>query len=67
MEKNLLVRVSLIECEQYKPAETLWFDNFTLDDIRKVGNLESSDLDIKDFFNALCELVYFSDNLKYKL
>lgn len=61
MEKNLLVRVSLIECEQYQSAKTLWFDNFTLDDVRKVSNLESSDLDIKEFLLALREIVYFAE------
>lgn len=63
MTKNLLVRVSLIECKHYEAPKPLWFDNFTLDDIRKVSKLESTDSDVSEFLIALCELVEFSETV----
>lgn len=69
MEKKLLVRVSLVEFEQYQAAKPLYFDDFTLDDVKKVSELESAgfDVDVREFLLALCDLVDFAETKVIRL
>lgn len=63
MEKKLLVRLSLVELEQYQPAKPLWFEDFALDDVKKVSELDFADFDfdVREFLLAVCDLVDFAE------